>query len=99
MTSYEGVDARKAEGFTVTAACEVAEVSTSGFYDWLERRDAEPTDRQVTEAELVAEMREIFAESDGSYGEPRMTRELRKRGRTINPKRVRRLMRRHGMAG
>lgn len=99
MTRYECVDARKAEGFTVTAACEVAEVSTSGFYDWLERRDAEPTDRQVAEAELVAEMREIFAVSDGSYGEPRMTRELRKRGHTINPKRVRRLMRRHGLAG
>lgn len=99
MTRYECVDARKAEGFAVTAACEVAEVSTSGFYDWVERRDAEPTEREVAEAELVAVMRQIFDDSEGNYGEPRMTRELRKRGRVVNKKRVRRLMRRHGMAG
>ena len=57
MTRYECVDARKAEGSAVTAACEVAEVSTSGFYDWVERSDAEPTDRQVAEAELVGHHR------------------------------------------
>ena len=31
MTRYWCVDARKAEGFTVVAACAAVEVSTSGF--------------------------------------------------------------------
>ena len=34
MTRYRCVDDQKAAGFPVTAACEAAGVSTSGFYDW-----------------------------------------------------------------
>ena len=60
---------------------------------------AGPTERQVAEAELVALMREIFDASDGNYGVPRMHRELRRGGLLVNDKRVRRLMRLHGMAG
>ncbi len=44
-------------------------------------------------------MREIHAESDATYGEPRMTEELARRGRPVNHKRVRRLMRLHGIVG
>jgi len=44
-------------------------------------------------------MREIFDAADGAYGVPRMHRELRRAGVTVNKKKVRRLMRRHGMAG
>jgi transposase InsO family protein len=74
-------------------------VSTSGYYDWVERRAAGPTDRQVAEAELVALMRAIFDASDANYGVPRMWRELRRAGLVINKKKVRRLMRIHGMTG
>ena len=45
-----------------------AGVSTSGFYDWCTRRAAPPTPREVSEAELVELMREIFDASDGTYG-------------------------------
>lgn len=99
MTRYTCVADQKAAGFPVTKACEVADVSTSGFYDWCAREVAEPTVREVAEAELVELMREIFDASDGNYGVPRMHRELRRGGLTINVKRVRRLMRLHGMAG
>ena len=44
-------------------------------------------------------IREIFDASDGNYGVPRMHDELRRAGLTVNEKRVRRLMRLHGMAG
>ena len=81
------------------SACEAAGVSTSGFYDWRTREAAGPTERQVAEAELVELMREIFDASDGNYGVPRMHVELRRAGLTVNEKRVRRLMRSHGMAG
>jgi putative transposase len=99
VTRYRCVDDQRAAGFPVTAACEAAGVSTSGFYDWRQREAAGPTERQVAEAELVELMREIFDAADGNYGVPRMHRELRRAGLTVNVKRVRRLMRLHGMAG
>ena len=99
MTRYRCVDDQKAAGFPVTAACEAAGVSTSGFYDWQAREADGPTDRQVAEAELVELMREIFDAADGNYGVPRMHDELRRAGLRVNHKRVRRLMRLHGMAG
>ena len=99
MTRYVCVDDQKAAGFPVTAACEAAGVSTSGFYDWSGREAAGPTERDVAEAEVVELMRDIFDASDGNYGVPRMHDELRRGGLVINEQRVRRLMRLHGMAG
>jgi len=99
VSRYECVADQKAAGFPVIKACEVAEVSTSGFYDWCTREAAEPTERETAEADLVALMREIFDAADGNYGVPRMHRELRDGGVVVNVKRVRRLMRLHAMAG
>ena len=99
MTRYVCVDDQKAAGFPVTAACEAAEVSTSGYYDWCAREAAGPTERQVAEAELVALMREIFDAADGNYGVPRLFTDLRRAGVVVNKKKVHRLMRKHGMAG
>jgi transposase InsO family protein len=99
VSRYACVADQKAAGFPVTAACEVAQVSTSGFYDWCAREAAGPTEREVAEADLVVLMREIFDAADGNYGVPRMHRELRHGGVVVNVKRVRRLMRLHAMAG
>lgn len=99
MTRYRWVAARKAEGFPITMACTVADVSRQAFHDWRARTAAGPTGGELAEAELVAVMREIHAEFDGTYGEPRMTEELARRGRVVNHKRVRRLMRVHGIVG
>jgi len=99
VSRFACVADQKAAGFPVTKACEVAGVSTSGFYDWCDRQAAPPTPRQVAEAELVELMREIFDAADGNYGVPRMHRELRHAGLEVNEKRVRRLMRLHAMAG
>ena len=99
MTRYRWVAARKAEGFPITAACTVAEVSTTAFDDWRRRGAAGPTDAECAEAALVAAIREIHDETDGTYGEPRMTPELRDRGWAVNHKRVERLMRVHGIVG
>jgi putative transposase len=96
---FECVDDQRAAGFAVTSACEAAGVSTSGFYDWAAREAAGPTDRQLCEADLVALMVQLFDESDGNYGVPRMYKALRKAGLVVNRKRVHRLMRLHGMAG
>ena len=99
MSRYACVADQKAAGFPVTTACEIADVSTSGFYDWCNREAAPPTERELAEADLVELIREIFDAAEGNYGVPRMHRELRDNGVVVNSKRVRRLMRLHGMAG
>ena len=99
MKRYVCVDDQKAAGFPVTAACEAAGVSTSGYYDWSIREAAGPTVRQLAEAELVELMRDLFDDADGNYGVPRMFKALHHAGLIVNKKRVARLMRRHGMAG
>ena len=99
MTRYRWVLDRKAEGFPITMACKVAEVSRQAFHDWRQRRAAGPTDVELADAALVAAMREIQADFDDTYGQPRMTPELRERGFEVNHKRVERLMRQHGIVG
>lgn len=99
MTRYRWVAARKAEGFPTMTACEAAEVSRQAFYDWVGREAAGPTDAELAEGELVAEIRRIHDDTDGTYGQPRMTPELRDRGFVVNHKRVERLMRVHGIVG
>jgi transposase InsO family protein len=74
-------------------------VSTSGFYDWAAREEAEPTEREVADGELVEMMQAIYDESDGNYGVPRMWRQLRRSGLAVNIKKVRRLMRQNAMVG
>ena len=71
MRRYACVDDQRAAGFPVTAACEAAQVSTSGYYDRCAREAAGPTPRQLAEAELVELMRAIFDAADGNYGVPR----------------------------
>jgi len=99
VTRFRHVDDQKAAGFPVTAACEAAGVSTSGYYDWAARDTRGPTEREVADADLVEIMRGIHRDSDGAYGVPRMYKALRQQGVVVNRKRVRRLMRRHGLAG
>ena len=99
MTRCVWVAARRAEGFPTALCCRVAKVSRQAFYGWQARQAAGPTDRERSEASLVGEIREIHAASDGTYGSPRITAELRARGHRVNPKRVARLMRAHRIAG
>jgi hypothetical protein len=40
VSRYRHVDAMKAEGFAVRAACEAAEVSSSSYYEWKEKEVA-----------------------------------------------------------
>jgi len=99
VTRYRWVAARKAEGFPITMACKVAEVSRQAFHDWRAKVAAGPTDAERAEGELVEAIRAIHTEFDGTYGEPRITEELARRGRPANHKRVERLMRAHGIIG
>jgi putative transposase len=89
---YRCVDAQKAAGFPVVAACQAAGVTRSGSYAWTTSAHR-AADRHREEAGLVCEIRRIHARSHGTYGAPRVRAELRRRGWAVNHKRVERLMR------
>jgi hypothetical protein len=80
VTRYRWVAARKAEGFPITVACKVADVSRQAFNDWRAGQRTGPSPAEAAEAELVAEIRSIHDEFDETYGEPRITTELARRG-------------------
>ena len=82
--------------YEVKRLCELVEVSTSGFYAWLERR---PCGRDLADAELLVEIRRIHTESRCTYGAPRVHGQLRRRGHQVGCKRVARLMRANGLMG
>lgn len=85
--------------YPVSLACEVLEVSASGYFSWQRRRDwgrPSPAGRYSGEA-LLAYMRAIHAEVKGEYGWPRMHKELLARGIRVGKERVRRLMSQHGI--
>ncbi len=97
MSRYRFVSTMKAESFPVEAACGVAEVSTSAYYQWLAKVAAGPTDAEWDETLLINEIRKVHDHLDDSYGSPRMTDELRSRGHCANHKRVERLMAENGI--
>jgi transposase InsO family protein len=96
---YRFVDEQKADGFPVGRICDIAGVSRSAYYDWKQHRDGVPTVGELAERRLVKEIEDIWDESDGTYGSPRVTVELGNRGWVVNHKRVERLMRIHDIVG
>ncbi len=76
--------------FPVRKMCRVLGVSHSGFYDWLQRP---PSQRAMQDAVLVERIRTIHAESDATYGMPRIRAELVEQGVRVGGKRIARLMR------
>jgi putative transposase len=97
MNIYTFIAAEKAN-FPVTFMCEHLEVSTSSYYAWVKDADQRETE-YLQEQELVDVMRGIHKESDGTYGEPRMTPALGAKGYCLNHKRVERLMRKYQIIG
>lgn len=73
----------------VRTLCETLAVSRSGYYDWC--REAAP--RAVAAQAFRDEVARIHAESGGTYGSPRVTRELRRAGRKVGHNRVARALR------
>ena len=82
--------------FPVRAMCRVLGVSHSGFYDWQVRG---PSRRALADAVLSERIRDIHAQSDATYGMPRIRAELAEQGTSVGGKRIARLMRRAGLRG
>lgn len=82
--------------FTVSAMCRVLEVSSSGFYDWLGRRER-PSAKQRFQAVLDEQVATIFASRKGRYGAPRITLDLADLGTPYNVKTVQASQQRQGL--
>lgn len=76
--------------------CEALGVSRSGFYAW--QRHA-PSARVQTDLALSERIRHLHARSRGSYGSPRLHRDLVEEGVRCGRHRVARLMRQGGLRG
>ena len=76
--------------------CRVLKVSASGFYDWQGRP---PSARSRANTELTECIRQAHADSDATYGMPRIRAELVDQGIVASKKRIARLMRMAGLGG
>ena len=90
------IEAEKAAGHNVAKACGLLEVSKSAYY---ERRNGAPSARELSDAELLEKIRAIHDESKGTYGAPRIHKELLHRHVACGKRKVTRLMRQAGLEG
>jgi transposase InsO family protein len=82
----------------VKRLCTILGIARSSFYYW-RRTAACRAARQAADARRAARIRAVHRESDGTYGVPRITAELREAGERVNHKRIARVMRDTGLAG
>jgi transposase InsO family protein len=100
-TKFEFIDAEKAtvtdtgeKKYTITAMCEWLDVSTSGYYEWLDRPDSATTQRRALLSLLV---KKAFDDSDETYGYRRIHAQLLRWGQHCTPELVRGIMRDLGL--
>ena len=80
------------DAFPATRLCRVLGVSPSGYYAWRKRPASE---REMANQKLLEKIRAVHAQSRGTYGSPRVYRDLIEQGVVCSENRVARLMRLH----
>jgi putative transposase len=86
---YEFIDGEKAH-YPVVKMCAWAQVSRAGFYEWRARPASANGERRTV---LAQQIRDVFDDSDATYGYRRVWHELRRRGVACSPELVRDIMR------
>ena len=92
---FRFIDAEKAS-FPITLLCRCLSVSRSGYYAW---RIRPASSRAKEDARLRVEISASHTASRGTYGSPRVVRDLRDDGHLVSRKRIARLMRDLGLEG
>ena len=83
-----------ANGFAVTAVCDVLQVSRSAYYAWC---DDQPAVREVRDDQLMPLVRDIFWEHKRRYGARRVAFELGQRGESCGVERAAKLLNSAGL--
>jgi len=106
MTYFEFIEAQcantdgPAASRTKTLMFRNLPVSSAGFYAWRKRMTGqEPSAATQRRADLLVKIASIHKDSDGAYGSPRVTAELREDGQLVTEKTVAAIMAAHGIAG
>jgi len=89
------IDAERAN-YPVAILCRCLQVSRAGYYAW-GRRPASA--RSIENAELGVAIKAAHTASRGTYGSPRIHRDLQEEGRRVSRKRVASLMAAEGLQG
>ena len=91
---YAWIDTQR-NAYPLPMMCETLEVSVSGYRAW--KRGGTSKRKHLTDAQLLAVISAIHAETKGAYGSPRIIDEIRERGFPVGKERVERLMRENGI--
>lgn len=86
------------QDYSLQLLCETFEVSRSGYYAQ-QARARHPGPRRQRDEVLAVMMAAEYADSDRTYGSPRLHRALHARAEPVSRKRVARLMRQAGLRG
>ena len=87
----------KKASFSIANMCRVFEVTRQGYYRYVASLDSP---RVRSDVELLAKIRAIHEDSrDGTYGSPRVHRQLRRQKVRVSKRRVERIMRGAGIVG
>jgi putative transposase len=77
--------------------CRVLQVSIAGYHEHFVRRASSGQRRHLSDDALLVHIKAIYAQVRGSYGWPRIWKELLARGIRVGKERVRKLMQLHGI--
>jgi len=80
--------------FPVEKMCKVLRLSRSSYYNWINRK---PSNREQENKILEKMIADIHLKSRGTYGSPRISRELKELGFQASKPRVARLMKSNGI--
>lgn len=80
--------------FDLAAMCNVFDVTSAGFYAWVERP---PSARAIRADKLSEQIKAVHHDTHGVYGSLKITKELRHRRTIVNRKTVARLMKSLGI--
>lgn len=89
MSCYQFIHKHR-ERWPIDLMADVLEVSTSGYYGWIDRP---PSRRSVHSAQLAAQVQEVFENSHANYGSRKVTTELAQRSVNICRNTVAKVMR------
>jgi putative transposase len=90
------IGAQQAAGHGIARACRLLKVARAAYY---QRLTGVPSARRAADVILSARITSICTDSKGTYGSPRVHRELRRQGAGCGKRRVARLMRAAGLEG
>ena len=95
---YRFIDIQKAM-FPIRKLCQILSVPESSYHDWHATGRAKTDRRERNDRKIVDQIRRVHAESDETYGYPRVHAELADGGVAVSKRKVASLMKKHDIVG